>query len=512
MAQGGIRKGFFFYFGLFVLLLIAIFLVILVILFFNPGKTICWLQYFNKGETVQLQMTTDDSETPINLTDGSIDRIVVDCSYANVYVQVNEEIGKSCVQIVNEASGFATYVQARPFEYSVVYDEQDPSTLRISVTEPVGFIYLSKNISITINIRASYSQGNGVVTDGDFSNVDFEITTTDGNIFLGTSQALSHEIRPGNITAKTDSGNIYLSRNLELDNTKSLSLTTGSGDITTDNYNISLDDSGNLDTGDNANLNAKGIVMTMGSSLTLSTNTGQMDFDLVSILGMGNLRMENENGNITIDQINVSAIELDAYEGNYYFGTVTADEVSFTPSEDRIMSPNIRIGTLRGNIFISSSRTNASPDVTVDHLFGRLSVTNTNGIYNIGEISGVIVFDSNSGTLNATLADNRILSQADTIETESGNITLTYAGVFNNTMNITTNSGRVRINISDSTGFTSTVKDTNGENLPSDSNRISVNIGTNEAVKNPLTVPGDGTRSGTIIITTGGNVEYVKID
>ena len=43
MGQGQIKKGFFFYFGLFVLALVAVFMVCLVIMMFNPGKTVLWM-------------------------------------------------------------------------------------------------------------------------------------------------------------------------------------------------------------------------------------------------------------------------------------------------------------------------------------------------------------------------------------------------------------------------------------------------------------------------------------
>lgn len=91
MAQGGIRKGFFFYFGLFVLLLIAIFLIILVVLLFNPGKTILWMQYFTGDGTHQITKTTD-TETDIDFN--NLTRIEIDCSMADVTIQRHENIKK----------------------------------------------------------------------------------------------------------------------------------------------------------------------------------------------------------------------------------------------------------------------------------------------------------------------------------------------------------------------------------------------------------------------------------
>lgn len=498
MAQGGIRKGFFFYFGLLVLLVIAVFLIILVVLFFNPGKTIIGLQYFTGGETVQLQTTTDESETPINFwsSNGNVKNIVVDCSYADVYVQVSEDIHENCVQITNEASGFATAGQARPYEYSVLLDG---STLRISVQEPVGFLYLSNNISITINIEARYFDGS-VAFDGNFQGITFDIQTTSGNVYLGTSNSRAYEIEPGNLTVETTSGDIFLSRNLSFDNISALTLETGSGEITTDSYNVALDGG--------SNLNGRGIIMNYGT-VNLTTDTGLMDFDLIRI-GNGTLNLTNENGNMTIGEMDVNRINLNSVEGNYYFDTVTATELSYTPSEDRLLSPNIRIGTLNGNLVMSSSHS-STPNVTVEHLNGRLSLTDIDGSYNIGEMSGVIEVVSERANLTIGISDSTS-RLTDSIVTTSGDITLNFLGSTAREMKITTDSGKITMNVVDETGFTSTVYDNETrEVLPNDTDRITVNIGTHEADRNPLNInPSSSTAKGTFTIYTNDEVEYVK--
>ena len=498
MAQGGIRKGFFFYFGLLVLLVIAVFLIILVVLFFNPGKTIIGLQYFTGGETVQLKTTTDETETPINFwsSNGNVDNIVVDCSYADVYVQISEDIHENCVQITNEASGFATAGQARPYEYSVLLDG---STLRISVQEPVGFLYLSNNISITINITSNYFDGEPI-PEGDFDGVTFDIQTTSGNVYLGTSNSRAHEIEPGNLTVETTSGDIFLSRNLSFDNISALTLETGSGEITTDSYNIALNGG--------SNLNGRGIIMNSGI-VNLTTDTGLMDFDLIRI-GNGTLNLTNENGNMTIGEMDVNRINLNSVEGNYYFDTVTTTELSYTPSEDRLLSPNIRIGTLNGNLVMSSSHS-STPNVTVEHLNGRLSLTDIDGSYNIGEMSGVIEVVSERANLTIGISDSTS-RLTDSIVTTSGDITLNFLGSTARNMTITTDSGKITMNVVDETGFTSTVYDNETrEVLPNDTDRITVNIGTHEADRNPLNInSSSGSTKGTFIIYTNDEVEYVK--
>lgn len=504
MAQGGIRKGFFFYFGLFVLLIIAIFLVILVILFFNPGKTIIGLQYFTGGETAQIMTTTDESKTPFDFTSGgNVKQIVVECNaYADVYVQISEDIHENCVVIENKASGFATSGQARPYEYSVTLES---GVLTIKVQEPVGFLYFSDNISVTINIEAVYNYGN-VGYAGQFDNIAFNVKTASGDIHFGTGKAKTYEIKPGNITAETTSGNIYLSKNLNLENVTELNLKTESGEITTDSYNVKINGSDNF--------NGQGIDMTKSSAkINLTTDTGLLDFDLIRTASGGSLYMTNENGNMTIGEIDVDVVEMNSLEGNYYFDTVTAERLTFTPSEDRIASPNIRIGTMNGDFLISSSQESSSPspNVTIEELNGGLDITNINGTYNISKIAGQINVNSERATLNLSLKDSADKHE-DLIETTSGNITLSFLGETARVMDIKTESGKVTINVVDATNFTSVAYNfdsagTDDDKLSDD--KITVNIG-NVVEKNPIEIEPTATTRGEFTIFTNGNVEYVK--
>ena len=506
MAQGGIRKGFFFYFGLFVLLLIAIFLIILVVLFFNPGKTICWMQYFAKGSEAEIMATTDEEKTPIVLAGNgkNVNRIEVDCSYANVYVTVTRDVTNDMVKIVNNASGFATYKQARPYEYSVTLED---GTLKISVTEPVGFLYFSKDIEITIAIQARYNDGD-VKFNGQFDNTEFDITTTSGNVYLGKGGERNFEIRPGDVTAKTTSGDIILADKFSTANIEKLALETGSGDISVGDYNVII--------GDALNPNAKGLKMNAGTTLSLSTDTGLLDFDIVEIASSSKnvIDITNKNGNITIGNIDVGTgkVQLRSTEGNYYLDNITASELSFTPSEDILKSPNIKIGTLDGDFTMSASK-NISPNVTIEKINGEFRLISgsdgdgdsfINGSYKIGEIGGLVDINSQKGVFDIGFRDG--YSSKVNIITTSGNITLNFLGASTSDVDLITDSGKVTINVVDETYFKSTATDSETNSLLED-DKIEVNIG-EYTKKNPLAI---GSGGADISIFTGGRVVYNKI-
>lgn len=477
MAQGGIRKGFFFYFGLFVLLLIAIFLIILVVLLFNPGKTILWMQYFTANDTYQITKTTDESETPIDFT--TLKRIEVDCSIADVTIQRHENINKDCIQIVNNAKGFATSSQARQFKYDVLLND---GVLTIDVIEPVGFLYLSDDISITINI--AYKINNGVVTtSGNYSNIDFQINTTSGNVFLGSTTPGSHTVSPKSITAETSSGNIYVNTNTEIAGATSVSFSTDNGSMIATGLNgISLN-SGNI---------------------RLKTNKGSIEYDTVKTSGEGKISIINDKGSVVINNLTASNIEVNCYEGNYKIGKVQGN-LSFTPSEDKLMSPNVRITEINGDFSMSSSN-DANPDVIIGKLNGKANIAGISGWVQIDEMNGLVNATMKDGNLHVNFVDNATYAE-DTIQTENANVIIGFKGALNHIMNITSNKGKITFNVTNKGVFTSTAyqKDNQSQYLSDD--KITVNIGY-EGTKNPLIINQESSSRATITIYTNSNVEY----
>lgn len=508
MAQEGIKKGFFFYFGLFVLFLIAVFLIICVIMIFNPGTNILWMQYFTSTNPQNITETTDTGEA-INFD--NITRIEVDCSYADVQVKVDGDIGESCVRIENNSKGFATAEQARPFSYSVIIEN---GTLKIAVTEPVGFIYFSNDVSITINIDSGYYNGD-FFPDSSFDGTAFNIETTDGNITFGSIGFESQPFAPSSITAKTTGGSIYLSENLEFDQLTQISLETGSGDIRAQGNNLSADGDENT-----------GIDVT-NADVNLTTNTGNIDFDVVRIGTSGTLRIANENGNVTISKLDVPnrnitssnqgdkesyGIQMDSFEGNYYIDTIIGD-LSFSPSEDNLGSPNIRIGTITGDILVSSS-IDANPDVKIETMNGNIYSFGTNGNYIINNMNGSANIDIESGSV-----DIKFVAQTndgeDIITSTTGAITIGFKGPIKHTMTVTSDSGNIKFNFLNNVNFIATAYVNDGDNGENndmiDDDKLNVNIGND--TRNPAWVDNNDTElAASIIIYTNANVNYTVVD
>lgn len=507
MAQEGIKKGFFFYFGLFVLFLIAVFLIICVIMIFNPGKTILWMQYFTSSSAKNVTETTDTGEA-INFD--TISRIEVDCSYADVQVKIDGDIGESCVRIENNAKGFATAEQARPFSYSVVNEN---GTLKIAVTEPVGFIYFSNDISITINIDSNYFNGE-FFPKYSFDNMAFNIKTTDGNITFGSVGFESQPFAPASITAKTTGGSIYLSENMKFNNLSQISLETDNGDIRTQGNNLGEDLSG---------------IEVTDADVNLTTKTGDISLDLVKINTSGTLKIANDNGNVTISKLDVPnrnitssnqgdkesyGIQMDSYEGNYYIDTIIGD-LSFSPSEDILGSPNIRIGTITGDMLVSSS-IDANPDVTIETMNGNIYSFGTNGNYIINNMNGSANIDIESGSVDIKFVE-QTNKGTDVITSTNGAITIGFKGPINHTMTVTSDSANINFNFLNNVDFVANAYVNDGANDQSNEmvndDKITVNIGNYHGDKNPVLVDNSETsHTADIIVYTNANIAYTVVD
>ena len=507
MAQEGIKKGFFFYFGLFVLFLIAVFLIICVIMIFNPGKTILWMQYFTSSSAKNVTETTDTGEA-INFD--TISRIEVDCSYADVQVKIDGDIGESCIRIENNTKGFATAEQARPFSYSVVNEN---GTLKIAVTEPVGFIYFSNDISITINIDSNYFNGE-FFPKYSFDNMAFNIKTTDGNITFGSVGFESQPFAPASITAKTTGGSIYLSENMKFNNLSQISLETDNGDIRTQGNNLGEDLSG---------------IEVTDADVNLTTKTGDISLDLVKINTSGTLKIANDNGNVTISKLDVPnrnitssnqgdkesyGIQMDSYEGNYYIDTIIGD-LSFSPSEDILGSPNIRIGTITGDMLVSSS-IDANPDVTIETMNGNIYSFGTNGNYIINNMNGSANIDIESGSVDIKFVE-QTNKGTDVITSTSGAITIGFKGPINHTMTVTSDSANINFNFLNNVDFVANAYVNDGANDQSNEmvndDKITVNIGNYHGDKNPVLVDNSETsHTADIIVYTNANIAYTVVD
>lgn len=480
MAQTQIRKGFFFYFGLLVLLLIAVFLVLLVVMMFNPGKTILWMQYFAGNEHPQVVETTDGQQ--INFE--TVSKIEVNCSYADVYIQKNENIKKNCIDIINNSKGFTVASDAKEFSYDVTVQE---GVLKINVVEPTGFIYLSKDIQIKVNLYD---------TPYDYSNNDIIVKTTSGNVSIGGSSMNGSKIAPKSLDITTESGNIYFTSMGDVTSTSRISLKTNNGSIT------AIENNWNGVTG----------LVTNSGDVSITNNSGVVSFDTVKSLSK--VKLTTEKGKFVFNKIETTVVEIDCFEGNFDFGTVVGN-LTFTTSEDKIISPNINIKSLTGDFTLTATEgLDSKPKINIDKIVGNIDTFGTDGDLIFKELTGYANIEVGSGNINLTFADSTDKTLTDTIKTTSANVVINFKGDYGHTLNLTTNTGLITFNVTAIASFNSEmfVNDEEGTTYLG-TDKITVNIGHIEGDKNPLVVSGNGNVSADYVkIWTNNKVIYNLVD
>ena len=483
MPQGQIRKGFFFYFGLFVLLLISIFLICLVIMMFNPGKTVLWMQYFTANDDELIEKTSDGSRT---IDWSQVNSLEINCSYANVVVQKNNEYNLDCVHIVNNAKGFAVESNAVHFDYNVYYEG---STLKIDVTEPTGFMFFSKDIRIILHASENSSLN--------FSTLNLKITTTSGNVEIGgTTAKAAEEIRLNSLDVSTGSGRITFSQMFNTSSLTGLNLYTEEGKLlSTKNINY-------------GNETVNGFVVNCDA--TIGTDKGAISYDYINT-GSHDIYASCKSGTFAADYIVAENLKVTCVQGNYKFGNVMAN-LDYTNSEDSLLAPNIVVDYLSGNFTISGGdnfKGSAEPSVNIKKIDGEISMLVDKGSITVGEANGAVDINSEDN-LNVDIIIGENNGSAKRIITQNSNVSIGFLGVVSNNTTIETDRGNIVVNVTSVANFTANawVNDLEGTTRLAD-DKISISHGLIEGeTKNPLVVRGTSSTSGTLTIRTNSSLSY----
>lgn len=489
MAQGGkIKKGFFFYFGLFVLLLVAAFLVCLVIMMFNPGKSVIWMQYFTSNTHFLIEKTTGEDSHAIDW--GEVREIYITTDYANVVVENNSDPARqgNGVYILNKAKGFAVSKNAVPFSYTVT---QTGTRVEIDVTCPKGFLYFSKNVEIAVH-KSQRVAGAKLRDD-----LKVNIVTTDGDVDIGgPSTKAAVDAKLAQLSVKcTGKGDVQFSQNFDPSLLTKLEVTTAAGSIR-----------GNKIFSSNST-NVQGLQT--NCDVNLKTYAGDIVFDNLLANGKA-ISLSNQKGNIKIGNLSAENLKFeDCTQGNYVLDSVSAN-VDFTYSEDSIATPNFIFGDVAGDFTFSAIGANAKPSIDIKSVSGKLQVS-TNGSLRVQKASGSVdVHSDGSLAADVTVAENN--TNLIALNLEAGSATLRFAKNIPSSVNITTNSANVNLFVTQYANFSATMhKNTQTQPAPAldHSSDVTVNVGSlqNRWEDDTLVVGGpQGSVAGNMTIKTNAHV------
>jgi hypothetical protein len=486
MAQGSIRKGFFFYFGLFVLLLVTVFLICLVIMMFNPGKTVLWMKYFSGNQTSAITKTTDES--PTNIDYGSVSEIEINCSYANVTVQRNKEYADDYVVVRNNAKGFAGAANYTPFSWKATLEG---TKLVVDITEPNGFLYFSKDIEVIINDNVT----KGTAT---FSNITLTVNATGkSDIYLGGTTSKSEEdVSLKGVKLSTESGTITIGEKFKDSAVYGdFRLYSGTGSIKSlKKYSATSSDTG---------------IQNSLVDVTIATNKGKINLDFAR-LGDRTLNVECKKGTVAISKIYAGNVAVSqTIQGNYKFDFVDCD-LSFEKAEDSIISPYVTVGQINGNFVLLATSDSDAPVVKIDKLAGNLTYTAGKGSVTVSEIGGTIsATSSNSTSMNFTVAETN--SSVISISNEKGKVYLHFLGSVSTDARLSINSGATDIDFTINANFEAHCYK-NGDNKTDPSSNVSVSINKDNVnytnYENGVWTFTEGSVRGNITINSNGKINF----
>ena len=489
MAQGSIRKGFFFYFGLFVLLLVTVFLICLVIMIFNPGKTVLWMKYFSSDKVVQVTTTTDEGKSNIDYT--NLTDVTIKCGYANVTVQKNNEYKADGIYIKDKAKGFVGAKNYNTLKFKAILDG---NKLTIDVSEPTGFLYFSKDIEIIVNDCVAQNGWNL------------------GNISLTVEADGDCDIYLGGTTNKNET----------VFGLKSVNLTTNKGDIVLGNKFTTQSVSGDFklftETGAIKALNTVAAGLNTGSGIyaatpvSVGTNKGRINFDILSI-GNNKLEIKCQKGTVAIDEIYASEVAfLDCVNGNYKFKNVNCD-MDFSQSKDSIKSPIVNIDHIIGEFRLhSNGRKSDAPIVNIKKIDKMISVSAGKGSVTVSNAGGAVDINSLvSMAVKVTISDDN--SDTIRIENDKGKTYLKFLGVVSSNAVLISNKGNISIDFTKNANFTTNCYKKDTTNALASKN-VHINLGKDQVdydnydEKTGTIVFSGSTKNGSLKVYTNDDVYF----
>lgn len=389
MANDGVKKGFLFYFGLFLLIILGVASVLMIVMMFMPKTNILGIQYFTNSSAIRVDATTDESKTPINFDYPNFNSVVIVTNFANVTIQKNNEYDRNGIYFVNQSRGFVEAKKANDFEYKV---ELKDGVLNISLTEEKAFLYFSKEVEVVFQISNE--------NINPLSNKDVSIYTQSGDVSIGGNfgGGQNHALRLGGLTVESGKGSIGISTYAPNDY-PSFSLKTTSGDINIAHPSL------------------------RSTHMDLETSSG--DISATKLECPNSVNITSKKGKVSISEVSGSA-NFEIVDTYVKIATIqgTAD---FTRSAGKFNSADVNISLVTGN-FVATEAANS--DFNLGTIRGEARIETTSGNIAItGKVFTNWTLKTTTGSITANINANATLVK---ISTEKGKLTLTLPSAFSN--------------------------------------------------------------------------------
>ena len=424
MKVGKVKRGFFFYLFIFLVLITGVLGTCVVIMLFNPGKSLLGFQYFNNNAKIEVTNTTDDSNTDLELGKIKYKEIEINAGPAEVIVENNQDYSRHCIMIINNSKGFIRTEDAQPFTYSVTRTGNEISgyNLIIDFESVLGFVNFSKDIKIIIHFADISAKGQVEVLNN-FKDTNLKIVTTNGNVSIGgtVKTGYSTDIYPGSLDVQTNSGNISITKHGVNPSYKKLNLSTKSGIVNLLEYqDLSVvEDTIKVDVGD-GKLKAN----TISETLEVTANNGEIK--IAKVKGNVSIACASTIVNIGIIQGNLNFAESSEIMTD---SKIYVDEVTGFVNVLEGRGSDFVIGKIGGNARIYTTSGNVKLGSKENLLYGTIYVETVSGQIDVffGEALSKKTLITDKGNIN-TYFGEKFRGNQNSIYSKEGNVLVKFRG------------------------------------------------------------------------------------
>lgn len=466
MAKDGVKRGFFFYFGLFILILLGIASVLMIVMMFMPKTNILGLQYFTNSSTIRVDKTTDESQMPIDFNNPSFNSVTINTDFADVTVQKNNEYERNGIYFVNKSRGFVTTKQANDFSYSAVIED---GILKISIEEEKAFLYFSKEIEVIFQIANE--------NISPLANKSVSVYTSSGDVDIGGGYGAghSHALLLENLNVETGSGSINISTHGANDYS-TLALKTRSGDITVSHPSIRAD--------------------------VMHFETTNGDISATKIESPNPVYVIANKGKIEISEINASA-RFKVVDSYIKIATIQGS-ADFADSAGKFNSADINIGYVKNDLTATEA---ANADFNLGTVAGKVRIETDGGNIAIGgKVLSNWILKTGSGKIEAEINQN---ADGVNISTEKGNLAITFQSGFSNAV-ISNQKGKTNLTMVENSKYKIKFMNYDSDDKFDLSTFDFKNVNFNREIekKNPLINNDGGTYESSLTLKCNGKVNF----
>ena len=476
MASSGnkVKKGFASYLLILFILIIAAFLGCVVAMLVSPFTNVLGMHYYYYNYNKNFEKTDDNKDWDINI----LKEINISSNTANIDIKRDPNVDKMIINFVNKSKGFAKSSEDTNFSHTIEFEDEEQTILNISVDEPYGFLNLEDYVTINILLP--------VVSSYDFNNVEINVNTKYGNVYIGNNETLV-----------TDLGNSKFDTSI-----KDLNITMQKGNIkffensenTFENLNINIDD-GRV-------ISQKEIKFT--NELNIYSNCARFDlqditYDYQEFNELMHINLNLEDAIFYVGKI-VGNTNLNM-QGGYFIADSIKGSINSNSAISQMKDGKIEINLVDGNVSLPyANKSNITiKEMTLD---SQAYIHSTSGKITIEKLNGKAWLETTSGNVDVHTYNDDI-----EIITTSGKINLIYdCDTINNGVILKSNSGKITTFVKSNLSCVMKFHDKDGiyyddDNGPSKVNLILHDIGfANPAIIN------DGTDDKSMLFYSDGKI------